>query len=35
MIFIVGVNLVWKKNIKVANMLPTLIFAIIFAFLPI
>lgn len=34
MIFIVGVNLVWKKNIKVANMLPTLIFAIIFAFLP-
>lgn len=34
MIFIVGVNLVWKKNIRVANMLPTLIFAVIFAFLP-
>lgn len=33
MIFCVGLNLVWGKTIKVANMLPTLIFAAIYAFL--
>ena len=33
MIFCVGVNLVWGKTIKVANMLPTLIFAAVYAFL--
>ena len=34
LIFCVGVNLVWGKKLKVANMLPALIFAVIFAFLP-
>lgn len=34
MIFCVGVNLVWGKKIKVANMLPTLLVAVIWAFLP-
>lgn len=34
MIFCVGVNLVWGKKIKVANMLPTLLIAVIWAFLP-
>ena len=33
MIFCVGLNLVWGKTIKVANMLPTLIFAAIYAFI--
>lgn len=33
MIFCVGLNLVWGKTIKVANMLPTLIFAAVYAFL--
>lgn len=31
MIFCVGVNLIWGKKIKVANMLPTLLFAVIYA----
>ena len=34
LIFCVGVNLVWGKKIKVANMLPSVIFAVIWAFLP-
>ena len=35
LIFCVGVNLVWGKKIRVANMLPAVLFAIIAAFLPI
>ena len=35
LIFCVGVNLVWGKKIRVANMLPAVVFAIIAAFLPI
>ncbi len=34
LIFCVGVNLVWGKMIRVANMLPSLIFAVIAACLP-
>lgn len=34
LIFCVGLNLVWGKKIKVANLLPTIIFAVIWAFLP-
>lgn len=34
LIFCVGVNLVWGKKIKVANLLPSLIFAVAIAFLP-
>ena len=34
LIFCVGVNLVWGKKVKVASMLPTLIFAAIAAYLP-
>ncbi len=34
LIFCVGVNLVWEKKIKVANLLPSLIFAVAIAFLP-
>lgn len=33
MIFCVGLNLVWGKMIRVANMLPTLLFAAVWAFL--
>lgn len=33
-IFCVGINLVFDKKIRVANMLPTLILAVIWAFLP-
>ena len=33
MIFCVGVNLIWGKMIKVANLLPTLVFAVIYTFL--
>ena len=33
-IFCVGVNLVWDKKIKVANLLPSLVFAVAIAFLP-
>lgn len=34
LIFCVGVNLVWDKRIKVANLLPALVFAVAIAFLP-
>ncbi len=34
LIFCVGVNLVWDKRIKVANLLPSLVFAVTIAFLP-
>lgn len=34
LIFCVGVNLVWGKKLRVANMLPAVIFAVVFAFLP-
>ncbi len=33
LIFCVGVNLIWKDKIKVSNMLPTLIFAVIFSYI--
>jgi len=35
MIFCVGVNLVWGKKLRVANMLPAVVIAVIAAFLPI
>lgn len=35
LIFCVGVNLVWGKRIKVANLLPSIVIAVIAAFLPI
>lgn len=35
LIFCVGVNLVWGKKFKVANMLPTIVVAVIWALLPI
>jgi len=35
LIFCVGVNLVWGKKIKVANLLPAIIVAVVWAFLPI
>lgn len=35
LIFCVGVNLVWGKKVKVANLLPAIIVAVIAAFLPI
>ncbi len=34
LIFCVGINLVWGKRVKVANLLPAIIFAVAFAFLP-
>ena len=34
LIFCVGVNLIWDKRIKVANLLPSLVFAVAIAFLP-
>lgn len=34
LIFCVGVNLVWDKRIKVANLLPSLVIAVAIAFLP-
>lgn len=34
LIFCVGLNLVWGKKIRVANMLPAVIFAVAYAFLP-
>jgi len=34
LIFCVGVNLVWGKKIRVANLLPAIIFAVAFSFLP-
>lgn len=35
LIFCVGVNLVWGKKLRVANMLPAVVLAVIAAFLPI
>ena len=35
LIFCVGINLVWGKKIKVANLLPAIVFAVIAAFLPV
>ena len=35
LIFCVGVNLVWGKKVSVANLLPAMIFAVVFAFIPI
>ena len=35
LIFCVGINLVWDKRIRVANLLPAVILAVIAAFLPI
>jgi len=32
LIFCVGVNLMWGHKVKVANMLPTIVFAVIFSF---
>jgi uncharacterized membrane protein YqgA involved in biofilm formation len=34
LIFCVGINLVWGKKIKVANLLPAIVVAVIAAFLP-
>ena len=34
LIFCVGVNLVWEKKLRVANMLPAVLFAVIAAYLP-
>ena len=34
LIFCVGLNLVWGKKIRVANLLPAVVFAVVFAFLP-
>jgi uncharacterized membrane protein YqgA involved in biofilm formation len=34
LIFCVGVNLVWDKRIRVANLLPAVVLAVIAAFLP-
>jgi len=35
LIFCVGVNLVWSKKVRVANLLPGVVIAVIMAFLPI
>lgn len=35
LIFCVGVNLIWDKRIRVANLLPAVVFAVIAAFLPV
>ena len=35
LIFCVGLNLVWEKKIRVANLLPAMILAVILAFLPV
>ena len=35
MIFCVGMNIVWGKKIRVANLLPSLVFAVAAAFLPV
>lgn len=34
LIFCVGLNLVWGKKVKVANMLPTIVFAVLWPLLP-
>lgn len=35
LIFCVGLNLVWGKKIRVANMLPAVVLAVIAAFIPV
>ena len=35
LIFCVGINLVWDKRIRVANLLPAIVFAVAAAFLPV
>lgn len=35
LIFCVGINLVWGKKVRVASLLPAIVFAVIWAFLPI
>ena len=35
LIFCVGINLVWGKKVRVANLLPAVVFAVIASFLPI
>ena len=35
LIFCVGVNLVWGKRLRVANMLPAVLFAVLAAYLPV
>ena len=35
LIFCVGINLVWDKKVRVANLLPSIVAAVIAAFLPI
>lgn len=34
LIFCVGVNLVWGKKVRVANFLPAIVFAVVFAYIP-
>ncbi|MDD3222743.1 MAG: DUF554 domain-containing protein [Clostridia bacterium] len=34
LIFCVGLNLVWGKKVRVANLLPAIVFAVVIAFLP-
>ncbi len=34
LIFCVGLNLVWGKKVRVANLLPAIVIAVVFAFLP-
>ena len=34
LIFCVGINLVWGKQVRVANLLPAVVVAVVFAFLP-
>lgn len=35
LIFCVGINLVWGKKVRVANLLPAIVIAVIAAFLPV
>lgn len=35
LIFCVGINLLWENKLRVANMLPTILFAVLYSFLPI
>lgn len=35
LIFCVGLNLLWEKKVRVANMLPAVVFAVGMAFLPV
>ena len=34
LIFCVGLNLIWGKKVKAANLLPAIVIAVIWAFLP-